>query len=75
RTHRGESTRTERKQGHARRKKQREFTQADIEQVIVDLAGQKQPSQALRKPGRRSAGVNGADANALPVHDPIFDTA
>ncbi|MCP3728788.1 ISNCY family transposase, partial [Paraburkholderia sp. CNPSo 3272] len=44
RTHRGDSTRTERKQGHARRKKQREFTQADIEQVIVDLAGQKQPS-------------------------------
>ncbi|WP_433706548.1 ISNCY family transposase [Paraburkholderia sacchari] len=49
RTHRGESTRTERKQGHARSKKQREFTQADIEQVIVDLAGQKQPSQAQRK--------------------------
>ncbi|CAM2178258.1 Integrase catalytic subunit [Paraburkholderia sacchari] len=75
RTHRGDSTRTERKQSHARKKKQREFTQADIEQVIVDLAGQKQPSQALRKPGHRSAGVNGTDANALPVHDPIFDTA
>ncbi|MEX3694263.1 ISNCY family transposase [Paraburkholderia sp. BR14263] len=75
RTHRGDSTRTERKQGHARRKKQREFTQADIEQVIVDLAGQKQPSQAQRKPGHRSAGVNGTGANALPVHDPIFDTA
>jgi hypothetical protein len=75
RTHRGDSTRTERKQSHARRKKQREFTQADIEQVIVDLAGQKQPSQAQRKSGHRSAGVNGTDANALPVHAPNFDTA
>ncbi|MCE4547799.1 integrase catalytic subunit [Caballeronia calidae] len=75
RTHRGDSTRTQRKQSHARKKKQREFTQADIEQVIVDLAGQKQPSGAERKPGHRSARVNGTDANALPVHDPTFDTA
>jgi hypothetical protein len=60
-------------QGHP--KKQREFTQADIEQVIVDLAGQKQPSQALRKPRHLSAGVDGTCTNALPVHDPIVDTA
>lgn len=75
RTHRGDSTRTERQQSHARKKKQREFTQADIEQVIVGLAGQKQPSQAVRKSGHRSAGVNGTGADALPVRDPIFDTA
>lgn len=75
RTHRGDSTRTERKQSHARKKKQREFTQADIEQVIVSLAGQKQPSQAVGKSGHRSAGLNGTGADALPVRDPIFDTA
>jgi hypothetical protein len=39
------------------------------------LATQKQPSQARRKPGHRSAGVNGPDADALPVQAPIFDTA
>lgn len=78
RTNRGDSSRPERKASHAGRKKQREFTQADIERVIVDLAQQKQPlqpSQAQRKSGHRSAGVNGPDANALPVHTPIFDTA
>ena len=75
RTHRGDSTRTERKESHTRKKKQREFTQADIEQVIVDLGQQKQPPQAPSEPDHRSAGVNGAGADALPVHDAIFDTA
>lgn len=75
RTHRGESSRTERKPSHARKKKQREFTQADIEQVIVDLARQKQPLQDHPEPGHRSARGGATDVSALPVHDPIFDTA
>ncbi|WP_183082032.1 hypothetical protein [Paraburkholderia sp. BL23I1N1] len=36
-------------------KKQREFTKADVDEVIVQLAQRNQPKQ-LRKPGRRSAG-------------------
>ena len=75
RTHRGDSTRPERKESHAGKKKQREFTQADIEQVIVDLARKKQPSQDPAEPCRRSAQVKGTDTNALPAHEPAFDTA
>ncbi|POR45063.1 transposase [Paraburkholderia eburnea] len=36
-------------------KKQREFTQADVEHVIVDLAQRRQPQSQSRKPGPRSA--------------------
>ncbi|MFC6144066.1 ISNCY family transposase [Paraburkholderia silvatlantica] len=36
-------------------KKQREFTQADVEHVIVDLAQRRQPQSQPRKPGPRSA--------------------
>lgn len=36
-------------------KKQREFTQADVEHVIADLAGRARSAQQSRKPGRRSA--------------------
>jgi hypothetical protein len=36
-------------------KKQHEFTQADVEHVIADLAGQVRSAQQSRKPGRRSA--------------------
>jgi transposase len=36
-------------------KKQREFTKADVDEVIAQLAQRNQPKQ-LRKPGRRSAG-------------------
>jgi hypothetical protein len=43
-THRGNLTRPEREKSHAGKKKQRDFTQADIEQVIIDLARSKQPS-------------------------------
>ncbi|AOI68539.1 integrase [Burkholderia ubonensis] len=38
-------------------KKPREFTQADVQHVIVDLAQRKQAAPP-RKPGRRSAGAN-----------------
>ncbi|MGS0979383.1 ISNCY family transposase [Burkholderia glumae] len=75
RTHRGDSTRPERKESHAGKKKQREFTQADIEQVIVELAHQKQPSRVPCEPGHRQAAVSGTNVNALPVHEQIFDTA
>jgi transposase len=56
RAHRGDSTRTARTKHESGKKKQREFTQADLEHVILDLAqqGKKQPQP--RKPGRRSAG-------------------
>jgi hypothetical protein len=37
-------------------KKQREFTKADIDEVIVQLAQRNQP-EPPRKPGRRSAGA------------------
>ena len=53
RTNQGQPVRaTERAQGT---KKQREFTQADINGVITELAQRRQPNQT-RKPGRRSAG-------------------
>jgi transposase len=75
RTHRGDSTRPERKESRVGKKKQREFTQADIEQVIIDLARSKQPSQDATEAGHRSAREGAKDANALPVGDPIFNTA
>ncbi|WP_080421794.1 ISNCY family transposase, partial [Burkholderia ubonensis] len=56
-------------------KKQREFTQADVDGVIVELAQRRQTSQSPRKPGRRSAKDSGSDASALPVQTPSFDTA
>ncbi|KVC53588.1 ISNCY family transposase [Burkholderia stagnalis] len=58
-------------------KKQREFTQADVEHVIVDLAQRRQTQQPLppRKPGRRSAKDSGSDVSALPNQTPSFDTA
>ncbi|MFM0223090.1 ISNCY family transposase [Paraburkholderia dipogonis] len=53
RTNQGQPVRaTERAQGT---KKQREFTQDDINDVITELAQRRQPNQT-RKPGRRSAG-------------------
>ncbi|KVR66956.1 ISNCY family transposase [Burkholderia ubonensis] len=55
--------------------KQREFTQADVDGVIVELAQRRQTSQSPRKPGRRSAKDSGSDASALPVQTPSFDTA
>ncbi|KWE31230.1 hypothetical protein WT49_07460 [Burkholderia territorii] len=61
RTHRGDSTKTNRNTTQPNKKKQREFTQTDVEKVIVDLAERRQVEQPARKPGRRSA--RGSDAN------------
>jgi transposase len=57
------------------KKKQREFTQADIEQVVVDLAQQRQAQPKPRKPGRRSARDSATGVSALPIQDGSFDTA
>jgi hypothetical protein len=73
RTHRGESSRTERKESHARKKKQREFTQADVEQVVVELS--KRSTAPPHKPGRRTAKDSGTGVSALPLQAPSFDTA
>ncbi|WP_237070388.1 ISNCY family transposase, partial [Mycetohabitans sp. B2] len=75
RTHLGDSTRTNRNERQPGKKKQREFTQADVEQVIVDLAQRSQAQQPPRKPGRRSARDSGTGVSALPIQDPLFDTA
>ncbi|AOJ79235.1 integrase (plasmid) [Burkholderia savannae] len=56
-------------------KKQRAFTQADIEQVIVDLAEHRQAQNQPRKPGRRPAKANTVSASAPPDQDQLFDTA
>ncbi|MGU7812892.1 ISNCY family transposase, partial [Burkholderia sp. AW49-1] len=56
-------------------KKQRAFTQADVEQVIVDLAEHRQAQNQPRKPGRRSAKANAVSVSALPDQDQFFDTA
>ncbi|KDB08591.1 hypothetical protein LIG30_2390 [Burkholderia sp. lig30] len=53
RTNQGQAVRTPGRP--AGTKKQREFTQADIEHVIVDLAERRQAQPQPRKPGRRSA--------------------
>lgn len=55
-------------------KKPREFTQADVERVVVDLAQRRQPQSEPRKPGRRSARDSGIGVSALPVQTPSFDT-
>ncbi len=75
RTHLGDSTRTHRNERQPGKKKQREFTQADVKQVIVDLAQRSQAQQPPRKPGRRSARDSGTGVSALPIQDPLFDTA
>ncbi|WP_233869316.1 ISNCY family transposase [Paraburkholderia adhaesiva] len=75
RTHRGDTTRTSRNDPQSGKKKQREFTQADVENVIVDLAQRRQAQPPPRKPGRRSARDSGTGVSALPVQDQLFDTA
>ncbi|RQS44321.1 ISNCY family transposase [Burkholderia sp. Bp8986] len=75
RTHRGDSTKTNRSATQPNKKKQREFTQTDVEKVIVDLAERRQIQQPARKPGRRSARGRDASVSTLPVQDPLFDTA
>ncbi len=75
RTHRGDSTRTDRNEPQAGKKKQREITQADVEHVIVDLAQRRQTAKPPNKPGRRSAKTGETSVSALPVQAPTFDTA
>ncbi|HHT9042600.1 TPA: hypothetical protein ACT5CS_007257, partial [Burkholderia cenocepacia] len=71
----GDSTKTNRNTPQPGKKKQREFTQADVEQVVVDIAQRKQTQQPPRKPGRRSARDTGTGVSALPVQAPLFDSA
>ncbi|MGF6542036.1 ISNCY family transposase [Paraburkholderia youngii] len=73
RTHLGAPTKVQSRS--AGKKKQREFTQADVEQTIVDLARQRQAKPQSREPGRRSARDGGTGVSALPVQTPSFDTA
>jgi len=75
RANRGDSTKTDRNKPQPGKKKQREFTQADVEQVIVDLAQRRQTQQQPRKPGRRSVKDRGSDVSALPVQTSAFDSA
>lgn len=75
RTHRGDSTRTSRNERQPGKKKQREFTQADVEQTIMDLAQHRQAKQQAHKPGRRSAKDSATNISTLPVDDSPFDTA
>ncbi|SAL46326.1 integrase catalytic subunit [Caballeronia cordobensis] len=75
RTHRGDSTRTRRNALQPGKKKQRDFTQADIEQVILDLAQSRPLAQQSRKPGRRSAKDSAIAVSVLPVQTQRFDTA
>ncbi|MEI6003485.1 ISNCY family transposase [Paraburkholderia bengalensis] len=75
RTNRGDSTRTNRNVREPGKKKQREFTQADMERAIVDLAQHKKAEPSPGKPGRRSASDSGTGVSALPVQAPSFDTA
>ncbi|MDR5755105.1 MULTISPECIES: ISNCY family transposase [unclassified Caballeronia] len=67
RTNRGDATRTTRNDPLSNKKKQREFTQSDVEQVIVDLAQRRQTQQTSGKSGRRSANAAGTGTDALPV--------
>nr|WP_322106047.1 ISNCY family transposase [Paraburkholderia sp. J41] len=57
RTNRGDTSKTSRNDPLSGKKKPREFTQADIEQVIVDLAQRRQAQRPSSKPGRRPAGA------------------
>ncbi|HIE5949426.1 TPA: ISNCY family transposase, partial [Burkholderia cepacia] len=75
RTHRGDATRTNRNEAEPGKKKQRKITQADVEHVIVDLAQRRQTAKPADKPGRRSAKTEEANASALPVQAPTFDSA
>jgi transposase len=55
-------------------KKPREFTQADINDVILEQSQQRQAQQP-RKPGRRTAKVIDTDVSALPVQKSSFNNA
>jgi transposase len=70
RTNQGQPART--KERLPGTKKQREFTQADVEHVVVDQAQRRKPQPC--KPGRRSARNSGTGASALPPQARLFDT-
>ena len=72
RTHLGTATRSQERPPGT--KKQREFTQSDVEHAIVDLAQQREHPVQSRKPGRRSAKVIETDVSALPDQAPSFNT-
>jgi hypothetical protein len=55
-------------------KKSREFTQADINGVILEQSQQRQAQQP-RKPARRTAKVIDTDVSALPVQKSSFKNA
>jgi Helix-turn-helix domain len=55
-------------------KKPREFTQADLDGVILEQSQQRQ-AQQQRKPGRRTAKVIDTDVSALPVQASSFNNA
>ncbi|WP_322093918.1 ISNCY family transposase [Paraburkholderia bannensis] len=69
RTNRGEASRTSRSEVQAGKKKQRAFTQADIGQVITDLAQRRQVERQSGKADRRLAEGSGTGVNGLPVQD------
>jgi hypothetical protein len=56
-------------------KKSREFTQADVDGVIVELAQRRETQPQPRKPGRRTAKVIDTDVSALPVQASSFNNA
>ncbi|MGF6482899.1 ISNCY family transposase [Paraburkholderia sp. JPY419] len=75
RTHRGDSTRTNRNTPQPGKKKQREVTQTDVEHVVMELAQLRTSPTQPGKPGRRSARDSGTGVSALPIQTPSIDTA
>ncbi|SAL85886.1 integrase catalytic subunit [Caballeronia arvi] len=72
RAHRGAGVKThERVPGT---KKQRELTQADVEQVIVQMSSHKNMKSTAENPSDRSVQASDINAGALPDHMQSFDT-
>jgi hypothetical protein len=72
RAHRGAGVKThERVPGT---KKQREITQADVEQVIVQMSSHKNLKSTAEHPSERSVEASDINAGALPDHMQSFDT-
>ncbi|WP_244104490.1 helix-turn-helix domain-containing protein [Burkholderia ambifaria] len=73
RTHRGDSTRTDRNEPEAGEKKQHEITLADVEHVIVDLTQRRQTAKPVNKPGPGAAKTGETNVSALPVQAPTLN--
>jgi hypothetical protein len=71
RTHQGATPRAQ--ETSPGKKKQREFTQADIEHAIVNLAPQQNETVKPPKPDSRSTTAIAADFSALPVQAHSFN--